>query len=127
MKTQRIVLTLSLILLLAGCATTYTAVVTLTSVVRTAMRAWAEAAEKGLTTPLIDSKVAEVHKRYRQAAATAQDALKAYKETGDQAEYIRAFGVVRSVASELISLIAPLITPDKAVKIQADLNKAVTL
>src|SRR6188768_2893633 len=99
MKTQRIVLTLSLILLLAGCATTYTAVVTLTSVVRTAMRAWAEAAEKGLTTPLIDSKVAEVHKRYRQAAAVAQDALKEYKATGDQAEYIRAFGVVRSVAS----------------------------
>ena len=91
------------------------------------MRAWAEAAEKGLTTPRIDTKVAEVHARYRQAAATAQNALKAYKETGDQAEYIRAFGVVRSVASELISLITPLITPDKAVKIQADLNKAVTL
>ncbi len=125
MKTlNRALLTLSVAILLTGCATVFTSIVTTTSVVDTGMKAWAEVSAKGFSTPAIDSKVVEAHNQYRKSCAIAQEALIAFKQTGDQAAYVQAFAVVKATAADLIQLITPLISPSKAVKLQTDIAKA---
>jgi hypothetical protein len=111
-------------MLLAGCATVYTGVVTITSVVDTGMKAWAEVSAKGMSSAAVDAKVIEVHNKYREACAVAKIALESYKANGDQAAYLQAFAVVKATAADLIQLIAPLINPSKAAKLQTDLSKA---
>jgi len=123
-KFNRILLTLSIVSLLVGCATVFSGIVTTTSVVDTAMKAWAEVSAKGYSTPDIDSRVAVVHNQYRMACSAAQDALVAFRQTGDQAVYIQAFAVVKATASDLINLIAPLISADKSKKLKTDILKA---
>ncbi len=113
--------------LLAGCATLFSGVVTTTSVVDTAMKAWAEVSANGKSTPALDAKVTNAHNQYRKAAGIAQEALVAYKQSGDQADYLKAFNVVKATAADLIAMIVPLINPDKANKLQTDLAKATTI
>ena len=123
-KLNRALLTLSVAILLSGCATVFTGIVTLTEVVDTGMKAWAQASNSGYSTTAIDAKVVEVHGKYQKACSVAQEALIAYKATGDQAAYQKAFAVVKAIAIDLVDLIAPVITSDKAVKLQTDLAKA---
>jgi len=111
-------------MLLVGCTTVYTTVVTTTSVVDTTMKAWAEVSSKGYSTPAIDAKVIQVHNEYRKACSVAQTALIVYKSTGDQAAYLQAFAVVKATAADLIQLIYPIIDSKKAAKLQSDLLKA---
>ncbi len=88
------------------------------------MKAWADLSVAGKTTPAIDSKVAQSYAQYQKSCAIAEDALKAYKANGDKATYEQAFAIVKATAAELIALIAPIIAPDKAAKMTADLAKA---
>lgn len=121
---KRILLTLSIVALLCGCASLYSGVVTITSVVDSAMKSWASLSNKGLTNPEIDAKVTNAHNQYRKACAIAQEALIAYKASGDQSEYLKAFEVVKAAAGSLIDMIVPLVSPSKGTQLKTDLAKA---
>jgi len=121
---KRVGLLFAFLFIFAGCATVYSTIITVTSVVDTGMKAWAEVSAKGYSTPAIDAKVVEVHNKYRASCEVAQKALIAYKQTGDQAAYLQAFAIVKATAADLIALIAPIIDSAKAVKLQTDLSKA---
>ena len=121
---KKILPIVSLAVLLTACATLYSSVVTITSVVDTAMKAWAEASVKGITTPAVDAKVKEVHAKYVASCAVASKALKAYKDTGDQSQYLQALAVVKASAVDLVALITPFIASDTATKLNTNLSKA---
>lgn len=124
MKYAKIYATLLIVCLLVGCATVYSSVVTLTGVVDTAMKAWAELSVKGATSTAIDARVVAAHNQYRQYAASAEAALQAYKENGDPGSYTAALAAAKSAANSLIDIIVPLLLPQKAASLKADLAKA---
>lgn len=124
---RKLALTLPLVLFLVACASVYTGVVTITSVVDSAMKEWAALSVKGQTSPSIDAAVIAAHNKYREAAALAQTALVTYKATGNQTEWTKALTVVRSAADGLIGLITPLLTPTKAATINSNFAKASTI
>ncbi len=112
---------------LVGCATVYSGVVTLTSVVDSAMKAWADLSVKGATTPAIDARVVTAHNQYRQAAAVAESALLAYKANGDPGSYTSALAAAKTAASGLVDIIVPLLLPQQANTLKSNLSKASTL
>ena len=123
----RAFLTLSIVALLAGCATVYTSTVTITQVVDTAMKGWADLSVKGFTSAAVDTKVIAAHNNYRQACAVTQTALIAYKQTGDNTAFVQAMAVAKAAASGLIDLIVPLLTTSDGAEIKDNLAKATTL
>ena len=118
---------LALALTLAGCATLFTSVVTITSVVDAGMKDWATLSVAGKTTPAIDSAVTAYHAKYQKACGIAQDALIAYKANGDKAAYVQALMAVRSLASDIIDAITPLLTSTEANNLKAKLAKATVI
>ncbi len=111
-------------MLLLGCASLYTGVVTITSVVDAAMKDWAALSVAGKTNPAIDKAVTQAHDKYRQSAAVAQTALMTYKTTGNQSDYLNALAAVRAAADGLINLVVPLVTPNEASTLSNNLKKA---
>lgn len=109
---------------LIGCSTLYTGVVSLTSVVDSAMKEWAKMSVAGKTTPDFDAKVVKAHDQYRAACGVAQAALIQYKAGGDQAKYISALQAAKVAASGLLDIILPLLTVDKADTFRGQLAKA---
>ncbi len=112
------------LLLVLACSSLYTGVVTLTSVVDSAMKNWASLSVSGKTTPAIDLAVKAAHDKYRAAAATAQVALVSYKNGGAQTDWQNALTAVRAAASSLIDLVVPLVTPAQATTLKSNLSKA---
>jgi hypothetical protein len=109
---------------LLGCSTVYTPVVTLTQVADAAMKDWASASARGQTTADLDKRVIAVHDNYRLAAGIASDFLKQYKATGNQADYLKALEVARTAVDNLVSILAPILTPAKAVSLKTQLATA---
>lgn len=124
---KKFLFSVSIICILVGCSTLYSGVVTITSVVDSAMKQWASLSVSGKTTKAIDDKVTAAHDKYRQAAAATQAALIAYKANGDQSAYVAALAAARAAAGDLVNLIAPLLLPNSATTLQNNLSKAKTL
>lgn len=127
MKYTKSFITVLIVSLLVGCASLYSGVITITSVVDSAMKQWAQLSVSGKTTPAIDAKVTAAHDKYRQAAAATQAALIAYKASGDQTAYVAALNAARAAAGGLIDLIVPLVLPGDATTLQNNLAKAKTI
>lgn len=127
-KTISAILTAILVTgLLAGCATVYSSIVTLTSVVDTTMKAWADLSVAGKTTPDIDKQVVNAHEKYRQACGVAQAALITAKTNGDQTPYVQAIAIAKVAAQGILDIVAPILLktdPAKAATIQKQLAKA---
>lgn len=109
---------------LVGCSTLYTGVISITSVVDSAMTTWANMSVAGKTTLDIDTKVIKAHDQYRAAAGVAKRALIAYKAGGDQANYLTALEAAKVAADGLLDIIYPLLTVDKADALKSQLSKA---
>jgi len=124
MKTIRLPLAAFLLAFLVGCAGLYTGVVTVTSVVDTAMKAWADLSVQGKTTPAVDAQVKAAHDKYRAACGVAQSALVAYKASGDPAQYNVAVAAAKQAASDLVAIIVPLVTSAQASDLQTKLANA---
>lgn len=107
-----------------GCSSLYTGTVTITSVVDSAMKNWAELSVAGKTSQAIDAAVIKAHDQYRASCAVAQTALVVYKQSGDQSQYVKAMLAVRSAADGIIDIIAPLLSPTKVETLRAKLSKA---
>lgn len=121
---KRTLLTIPLLLFLVACASLYTGVVTMTSVVDAAMKDWASLSVAGKTSAAIDARVKATHDQYRQAAAATQVALITYKQSGDQGPYIAALNSARVIAQQLIDLIVPLVTTSEGNALKTNLAKA---
>lgn len=91
------------------------------------MKDAAELHAQGKLSAQVDAAIGQAHEKYRAAAAVAQTALIAYKESGDRTAYEKALLAVRSAVNSLVDMIVPLLTPDKATRLKSDLGKAVTL
>lgn len=125
MKTRIQTLTLlAAIVLLAGCATLFRTIVTITEVRAQAMTELAGLHARGLITPELDKKIDAIDLRYRQSAEVAENALIAYKAGGDQAAYLTALNVTRSVVFELLDILTPMLTQEKSTKLNTTLTKA---
>lgn len=109
---------------LVGCSTLYTGVISITSVVDSAMTTWADLSVAGKTSPEIDSKVIKAHDQYRIACGVAKRALIVYKAGGDQANYLTALEAAKVAADGLLDIIYPLLTVDKADALKSQLSKA---
>lgn len=127
MKIMQRILPLLAILLMVGCTSLYTGIVTFTSVVDAAMKDWASLSAKGQTGPKVDAAVTAAHDRYRAAAGVAQTALIAYKAGGNQQDWLNALAAVKASAGDLINMIVPLVTPSRAATLTTQLSKASTL
>lgn len=127
MKNIKFLSAILVIGLLVGCASLYSGIITITSVVDSAMKQWAALSVAGKTSPAIDAKVTTAHDNYRKAAAATQAALIAYKASGDQSAYVAALNASRAAAQGLIDLIVPLVLPRDAATLQNNFAKAKTL
>jgi len=112
---------------LIGCTTLYTTTVTITQVVDSGMKSWAQMSAAGKSTAAIDAAVIKAHNQYRGACAVAQTALINYKASGNNADYVAAIVAVRSSVDGLFNLITPLLTPAKATTLKSQLAKATVL
>lgn len=124
---RNIVPILALMLLVTACSSLFKTTVTLTSVVDSAMKDWAQLSVAGKTTPQIDAAVSKAHDQYRQACVVARDALVTYKNTGQNTEYIAALSGAQTAALGIIEMISPLISPKKADALKNNLKKANTI
>lgn len=115
------------LVLLTACASVYTGVVTMTTVVDTAMKSWADISVKGLSSPSIDTKVVLAHDKYRAAAGVTQTALIAYKASGDPTQYNQALVLAKEAANQLLDLIVPLLTPKQGTDLKTKLSNAKTI
>lgn len=124
MRYARYVPALALTIILAGCTTLFTGAVTITKVVDTTMKAYAELKVNNQTTPAIDEAAKKAHDQYRQYCGVAAKALQTYKDTGDPGSYNAAFQAVRSAALDIINLLQPLLAPDQVTKLKTQLMSA---
>lgn len=109
---------------LIGCTTLFTGVVTITTVVDSTMKSWADLSVHGKTSPAIDLKVKAAHEKYRTACSVAQNALIAYKLSGDPTQYNATVLAVKTAAQELLNLITPLLAQPDAEELQKKLYNA---
>ena len=109
---------------LIGCSSLWTGTVTITSVVDSAMKNWAEMSAAGKSSQAIDAAVIKAHDQYRAACSITQVALVTYKQTGNQAEYVKALTALRASAGGIIDLIAPLLSPGETSTLRTQLGKA---
>lgn len=112
------------LLLLAGCQSLFTGIVTFRDVRDAALKDWAEASHAGQTTPAIDAKVIAADAKVQQAAKVLQDALIAYKANGDAGTYEAALMAMRGAIGDLVDLVVPLVTPAKATSLKTLQAKA---
>jgi hypothetical protein len=112
------------LLCLAACSTFYSSVISMTAVVDSGMKQWAQLSVAGKTSLMVDNAVKVNHDRYRQACAVAQASLISYKETGDKTAYIQALTTARTAANGLFDIILPLLNKADAATLSSNLNKA---
>lgn len=113
--------------LVLGCATIGkigNPVIAVTDVVSASMKSWAHLSVTGQTTKEFDTKVIAAHDQYRAAAAVAQASVIAYKNTGNESDYLKALEAARAGAIPLIDLITSILSPPKAASLKSDLQKA---
>ncbi len=116
--------TLAVVMLLAGCGTLYRSTVTLTAVVDSAMRSWAQLSVSGQTSPGLDEQVKKAHAVYQKSCGVAATALEAYKAGGEKSSYILALEVARATAGDLFDLILPLFSSAKQTTFTTQLRNA---
>ena len=117
-------ITIAVCALLLGCTSLYTSVVTVTEVVDSAMKNWAQASKARQTTPEFNSQVVKLHDNYRLAAAAAQLSLKAYKQTNNASDLVAALAAAKEGAIPLVDYIIQALTAPVAAELQSNLAKA---
>lgn len=112
---------------LTGCMTPAQGIVTMTSVVDSAMKDWAAASVAGETTPDLDAKVMRAHDRYRVVCDSALTVLQAAKDNGQKPDTASALRTVRAAVDPLFDLLTPLFTPAQADALNRRLNQATAI
>jgi phosphoenolpyruvate synthase/pyruvate phosphate dikinase len=124
MKTALAIITL---IILCGCQTFYTNIVTITQVRKSAITEMASLYKKGLVSPETDKKFEAIDEEYIRAANIAEHALIAYKE-GLAAENPEAkILAVKVIVGQLLDVITPMLLEKNAKKLNAQLSTATQL
>lgn len=127
LKLNRVLPLLLVMFMAVGCAGLFQGVVTVTTVVDSAMKSWATLSVDGMTTAQLDAQVKAAHLKYRQAAAVCQDALVAYKTSGNQQDYIKALEAAKVAATGVLDIITPLLSFSKGEGLYHKLGRATTI
>jgi Na+-translocating ferredoxin:NAD+ oxidoreductase RnfG subunit len=115
---------LAICALLVSCTTLYTSVITVTEVVDSGMKQWAQANKARQTTPEFNLQVVRLHDNYRAAAAAAQFSLKAYQASGNATMLVTALQQAKDGAAPLIQFIVTILLPPQADALTTQLAKA---
>lgn len=117
-------LTLALVALaLAGCASLYQGVVSLTSVVDSAAKDYAALYNQGLVPADVATKASAAHLEYRKAAGVARRAFEAVK-AGQTADTKTALEAARTAANHFVDVLFPILPPARAETLRASIAKA---
>jgi hypothetical protein len=111
-------------LLVSGCATIWTGVVTLTEVRDSAMKELASLHVQGRLPAGADAQIAAADAKYRAAVSVAEQALVAYKNGGSEESYKNALLAVKAAITPLIDLVRTYSTAEKSAKLSTALAKA---
>jgi hypothetical protein len=117
-------ITIAVCALLLGCTTFYSSVITVTEVVDSAMKQWAQANKARQTSPEFNAQVVRLHDNYRLAAEAAQLSLKAYKTTNNAADLVTALQAAKDGAGPLVEFIAGILLPPQGDALKTQLAKA---
>src|SRR5689334_1503248 len=98
-------LTLGAILLLTGCTTLYTAIVTVTQVRNSAMTELARLSVNGMISPETDTKIDNADNIYLLSAKQAQLALETYKNGGPD-NRVATMKAVKNAVSGILDILA---------------------
>lgn len=110
-----------------GCKSVWQPTVTLTETVDSASKEYAKLFNQGLINSNVDKEVTKAHAAYQKSAGVAAAALRAYKLSGNMADYDKAFGEAMTAANEFVNLIVPFLTNSKATEIKTNLSKSTKL
>ena len=113
-----------------GCQSLWSNTITLTSVVDSASKDFAHAYNAGLVPPDVARKVANAHKEFRLAAASAHDALVAFKASQEANPNSvvgfdkSKFEPARLAAVKFIDTVSATLAQPKVEKLRLQLQKA---
>jgi len=115
-------------ILLGGCASIYTSIVTITQVRKSAMNEYGELYRKGLTTAKIDAQVEKIDAQFLVAAKATQQSLELYKAgMGQEGDYVKNLQTVRGIVFNLLTIIEPLLESSKSNQLNTQLANAKSL
>lgn len=94
-------------LLLTGCQTFYSSIVTVTSIYDSAIEELGVLYRQGLISPETDAKIGRVDKQYRLEAATLESMLVAYKNGTTTVEPTAQLQIVKTYVRTMLDILAP--------------------
>lgn len=124
---KKLLITMVMVGLLAGCGTLYKGIVTVTQIRENAMHELAVLSKAGKISAATDVKIAAADAKYREAAQVAQVALTAYKESGDKSQYLGALAALKTALQAVLDILYPLVTQTEAASLQSQLYNATQL
>jgi hypothetical protein len=111
-------ITMAMVVLLAGCTTFNKTAVTLTEAEDAIMKEWATLHNDHKTTSELDLKVMKAHAAFKESCLVAATFLHSYSEGGaDKASYVAALEAARASIGPLLQLIEPLLSSTKIAKL----------
>lgn len=120
-------LTLIVVIMLCGCQTFYSNVVTITQVRKSAITEMASLYKKGLVSPETDAKFEAIDEEFIKAAAIAENALVAYKEGLTTEKPNGKVLAVKVIVGQLLDIVTPMLLEKDSNKLNTDLSKATQL
>lgn len=114
---------LALAVLLAGCASLYQGVVTLTEVVEGAAKDYARLYNDGLVSPEVAAKASAAYAEWNKAAGVARRVFEAVK-AGQGGDTRAALEAARVAANHFVDVIFPVLPPSRGAEVRALVAKA---
>lgn len=125
MSMKKMMVGISVMMLLCGCAGLYKSIVTVTEIRQSVMNTLGEEFRKGNIGPELDKKIQDADIMYLEAAAKCRAALVAF-QAGEASERDKAeaFRDVKAALDLIIDLTFEILGPNKATKFSNQLNDA---
>lgn len=117
-------LSLIVLLVVCGCQTFYSNVVTITQVRQDTMVELAKLSKQGMISPETDAKIAAIDAQFREAAHVLEMALIAYRSGQTKEEPIKQLQDVRVAVHTTIDILAPYVIKSLSNKHYSNLEKA---
>lgn len=123
--TALFMLTGLIVVMLSGCSTLYTQIVTVTQIRDSAMKELAALHAQGKITRATDEKIAQADAVYRQAAEAATAALKAYRDNPSAGtNYTAALQATKVAVSGILNILGQFIPSSESAAYNTKLVKA---
>jgi hypothetical protein len=124
MKTTLAIITL---IILCGCQTFNSSIVTITQVRKSAITEMAALYKKGLVSPETDAKFEAIDEEFIKGANIAEHAIIAYKEGLTTEKPNGKVLAVKVIVGQMLDIITPMLVARDGNKLNTDLSKATQL